>query len=181
MVFRVELAFANEPDSAYIQAFATAKNNNKNGLHLAWSIDQKQWHTIGDKYTHAINAIQAKYPEITVIGTTGPSFEGSDYQEGWDFATKLSVPVVDEHYYQSPVWFIHNQDYYDKYDRSKAKVYPGEYAAHLPGRPRNLETALAEALYLTAVERNGDVVSMTSYAPLLAKEGHTQWNPNLNE
>ena len=55
----------------------------------------------------------------------------------------------------------------------------GEYAAHLPGRPSNIETALSEALYLTAVERNADVVTMTSYAPLLAKEGHTQWSPDL--
>ncbi len=73
----------------------------------------------------------------------------------------------------------HNQDYYDRYDRTKSKVYLGEYAAHLPGRPNNIETALAEALYLTSVERNADVVEMTSYAPLLAKEGHTQWNPDL--
>ncbi|HKO78874.1 MAG TPA: alpha-L-arabinofuranosidase C-terminal domain-containing protein, partial [Chitinophagaceae bacterium] len=87
--------------------------------------------------------------------------------------------MVDEHYYQSPGWFIHNQEYYDRYDRSKSKVYLGEYAAHLPGRPNNLETALAEALYLTALERNGDVVHMTSYAPLLAKEDHTQWSPDL--
>ena len=73
-----------------------------------------------------------------------------------------------------------NQDYYDRYDRTKPKVYLGEYAAHLPGRPNNIETALAEALYLTSVERNGDIVSMTSYAPLLAKEGHTQWNPDFS-
>lgn len=74
---------------------------------------------------------------------------------------------------------IYNADFYDKYDRNKPKVYLGEYAAHLPGRPNNLETALAEALHLCNVERNGDVVMMTSYAPLLAKEGHTQWNPDL--
>ena len=49
----------------------------------------------------------------------------------------------------------------------------------MPGRPTNIETALSEALYLTAVERNGDMVLMTSYAPLLAKEGYTQWNPDL--
>jgi len=55
----------------------------------------------------------------------------------------------------------------------------GEYAAHLPGRPNNIETALSEALYLISVERNADVVSMTSYAPLLAKEGFTQWTPDL--
>jgi alpha-L-arabinofuranosidase len=132
-----------------------------------------------ERFTMIFNAVKEKHPEITVIGTVGPSFEGTDYVEGWKIATKLGVPMVDEHYYQSPGWFIHNQDYYDKYDRSKAKVYLGEYAAHLPGRVTNIETALSEALYLTACERNGDVASMTSYAPLLAKEGHTQWNPDL--
>ena len=132
-----------------------------------------------ERFTILFNAVKEKHPEITVIGTVGPSFEGTDYEEGWKIATRLGVPIVDEHYYQTPGWFIHNQEYYDKYDRSKSKVYLGEYAAHLPGRPNNLETALAEALYLTSVERNGDVVSMSSYAPLLAKEGHTQWNPDL--
>jgi len=132
-----------------------------------------------ERFTMIFNALKKKHPEITVIGTAGPFYEGTDYEEGWEIATKLKVPMIDEHYYQSPGWFIHNQDFYDKYDRTKSKVYLGEYAAHLPGRPTNLETALSEALYLTALERNGDIVSMTSYAPLLAKEGNTQWNPNL--
>lgn len=131
------------------------------------------------RFTMIYQAVKAKYPSITVIGTVGPFYEGTDYEEGWQLAGKLNLPMVDEHYYVSPGWLIHNQDYYDKYDRSKSKVYLGEYAAHLPGRPNNLETALAEALYLTALERNGDVVAMSSYAPLLAKEGHTQWNPDL--
>lgn len=132
-----------------------------------------------ERFTMIYKAIKEKHPEITVIGTVGPAFEGTDYEQGWGIASKLNVPIVDEHYYQSPGWFIHNQEYYDRYDRSKSKVYLGEYAAHLPGRPNNLETALAEALYLTTLERNGDVVHMTSYAPLLAKEGHTQWSPDL--
>ncbi|MGK9124477.1 alpha-L-arabinofuranosidase [Olivibacter sp. SA151] len=132
-----------------------------------------------ERFTMIFNRVREKHPEITVIGTVGPSFEGTDYTEGWLIANKLQVPMVDEHYYQSPGWFIHNQAYYDKYDRSKAKVYLGEYAAHLPGRPSNLETALAEAIHLTSLERNGDVVSMASYAPLLAKEDHTQWKPDL--
>lgn len=132
-----------------------------------------------ERFTMIFNAIKEKYPEITVIGTVGPFYEGTDYDEGWALASKLNIPMVDEHYYVAPGWLIHNQDYYDRYDRNKSKVYLGEYAAHLPGRPNNIETALAEALYLTSVERNGDVVSMTSYAPLLAKENHTQWNPDL--
>ncbi len=132
-----------------------------------------------ERFTMIFNAVKEKYPEVTVIGTVGPFYEGSDYEEGWKFASKIGIPMVDEHYYNTPGWFINNQDFYDRYDRNKAKVYLGEYAAHLPGRPNNIETALAEALYLTSVERNADVVTMTSYAPLLAKEGHTQWNPDL--
>ncbi|HWV73616.1 MAG TPA: alpha-L-arabinofuranosidase C-terminal domain-containing protein [Pseudosphingobacterium sp.] len=133
-----------------------------------------------ERFTMIYNAIKKAYPDIIVIGTAGAFYKGStDYVEGWDVVNKLDVPMIDEHYYQSPGWFIHNQDYYDSYSRSKAKVYLGEYAAHLPGRPSNLETALAEALHLVNLERNGDVVSMASYAPLLAKEGHTQWSPDL--
>lgn len=132
-----------------------------------------------ERFTMIFNAIKEKHPEIIVIGTTGPASEGTDYEEGWELATKLNVPMVDEHYYQAPGWFIHNQEYYDKYDRTKSKVYLGEYASHIPGRGTNMETALSEALYMTALERNGDVVSMTSYAPLLAKEKHTQWSPDL--
>ncbi|ACU63160.1 alpha-L-arabinofuranosidase C-terminal domain-containing protein [Chitinophaga pinensis] len=132
-----------------------------------------------ERFTMIYKAMQAKHPEITVIGTVGPFYEGTDYEEGWALAEKLKVPMVDEHYYETSGWFINNQDFYDKYDRSRSKVYLGEYAAHLPGAKVNLETALSEAIYLTGVERNGDIVSMTSYAPLLAKEGHTQWNPDL--
>ena len=132
-----------------------------------------------ERFTMIYNAVREKYPEVTVIGTVGPFYEGSDYDAGWKLADKLDIPMVDEHYYVSPGWLIYNQDYYDRYDRNKSKVYLGEYAAHLPGRPNNIETALAEALYLTAVERNADVVTMTSYAPLLAKEHHTQWNPDM--
>lgn len=132
-----------------------------------------------ERFTMIYEAIREKYPEITVIGTTGPFSEGTDYEEGWALADRLKLPMVDEHNYNTPGWFIYNQDYYDHYDRNKSKVYLGEYAAHAPGRPSNIETALAAALFLTSVERNGDVVSMTSYAPLLAKEGHTQWRPDL--
>ncbi len=125
------------------------------------------------------DALRKAHPEITVIGTVGPFYEGSDYEEGWRFAGQEGVEMVDEHYYVEPGWLIHNQDYYDQYDRKGPKVYLGEYAAHLPGRPNNIETALAEALYMLSAERNGDVVAMTSYAPLLAKMGHRQWNPDL--
>ncbi|MCH5224254.1 MAG: carbohydrate binding domain-containing protein [Muribaculaceae bacterium] len=125
------------------------------------------------------DAIKRIYPEITIIGTTGPFYEGADYVEGWNFARKRNVDMVDEHYYVEPAWLIYNQNFYDNYDREGPKVYLGEWAAHLPDRSSTIETALAEALYITALERNGDVVRMSSYAPLLAKKGHTQWRPDL--
>lgn len=131
------------------------------------------------RFRMIFEAVRERYPEITVVGTAGPFHEGSDYERGWDFARELGVPVVDEHYYVSPGWLIYNRDYYDSYRREGPKVYLGEYAAHLPGRPNNIETALSCALYLTDVERNADVVAMTSYAPLLAREGHTQWRPDM--
>lgn len=132
-----------------------------------------------ERFELIYNAVREKHPEITVIGTVGPFSEGSDYREGWKFATELNLPMVDEHYYQPPGWFLNNQDFYDRYDRNKSKVYLGEYATHIPGRRLNMETALFDALHLINVERNADVVTMTSYAPLLGKHGFTQWNPDL--
>lgn len=125
------------------------------------------------------NAVREKYPEIKVVGTVGPFYEGTDYDEGWRLARELDIPLVDEHYYVSPGWLVNNRNFYDSYKRDATKVYLGEWASHMNGRPSNIETALSEALYLTDLERNGDVVEMTSYAPLLAKEKHTQWRPDL--
>jgi alpha-L-arabinofuranosidase len=87
--------------------------------------------------------------------------------------------MVDEHYYVKPAWFWENLTRYDAYDRSRSAVYLGEYAAHEPDRRNTLRSALAEAAYLTALERNGDIVRLTSYAPLLCKQGHRHWAPDL--
>lgn len=133
-----------------------------------------------ERFLLIYKAVKEKYPDMKVVGTVGPFYEGSDYEEGWQLAEAEGIDLVDEHYYNTPGWFIYNQDFYDRYPRDrKTQVYLGEYASHVPGRANNIETALSEALYLMAVERNGDVVAMTSYAPLLAKEHHTQWNPDL--
>ncbi|MCM1451316.1 MAG: hypothetical protein NC102_03590 [Clostridium sp.] len=132
-----------------------------------------------ERFKYIYDAVKKAHPEIEVVGTVGPFYEGTDYEEGWRLARELDIPYVDEHYYVNPAWLIYNQDYYDNYDRKGTKVYLGEWASHVPGRKSNMETALTEALYLTSVERNADVVAMTSYAPLLAKEGHTQWRPDL--
>lgn len=125
------------------------------------------------------DAVKAKHPEITVIGTVGPSPRGEDYDAGWKFVNEQHVDMVDEHYYEKPEWFLENLKRYDTYDRTKSQVYLGEYAAHEKDRANTLRTALAEAAYLTSLEGNGDVVRLASYAPLLAKQGHTQWRPDM--
>ena len=135
--------------------------------------------TFEERYLMIIKAVKEKYPDIVVCGTSGPWSDGSDYEAGWRLAKDHDIDMIDEHYYQTPGWFIHHQDYYDQYDRNGSKVYLGEYAAHAPGRPNDIETALCEAMHICGMERNGDIVEMSSYAPLLAKEGHTQWNPDM--
>lgn len=131
------------------------------------------------RFRQIFEAVTKAHPEITVVGTVGPFYEGTDYDEGWRIADELNIPIVDEHYYVSPGWLINNRGYYDNYRRGATKVYLGEYASHVPGRKNNMETALSVALYLTDVERNSDVVEMTSFAPLLAKKDHTQWRPDM--
>lgn len=131
------------------------------------------------RYLMICKALKEKYPEIEVVGTVGPfHYPSSDYIEGWKIAkeNKNFIDAVDEHYYEKPGWFINHQDYYDNYDRKAPKVYLGEYAAN---GNNELDRALAEGIHLCNVERNGDVVEMTSYAPLLCKNGYHNWNPDM--
>ena len=128
-----------------------------------------------ERFAFLNRGIKAKYPDIQVVGTVGPFFEGSDYEFGWKLARQENVDIVDEHYYVDPGWYIHNQNFYDRYDRNGTKVYLGEWAS----RNNKWENALVEALHLTNLERNADVVVMSSYAPLFCKDGHSNWNPDL--
>lgn len=131
------------------------------------------------RYLMICKAVKQKYPQIEVVGTVGPfHFPSSDYIEGWKIAreNKRWIAAVDEHYYEQPGWFLNHQDYYDHYDRKAPKVYLGEYAS----RGANaVDNALAEGIHLCNVERNGDVVEMTSYAPLLCKDGYSNWQPDM--
>ncbi|MEI7504170.1 MAG: alpha-L-arabinofuranosidase C-terminal domain-containing protein, partial [Paludibacter sp.] len=127
------------------------------------------------RFKQIYDVVKVKHPEITVIGTVGPAPDGEDFELGWKFAREENVPMVDEHYYMKPEWFVANQKRYDNYNRSESKVYLGEYAS----QGNSLHNAISEAAFMTSLERNGDVVRLTSYAPLLAKAGHTQWNPDM--
>ncbi len=127
------------------------------------------------RFKMIFDAVKAKHPEITVVGTVGPAPDGEDFTKGWKIADDQKVPVVDEHYYTSPEWFISNQHRYDSYKRKASEVYLGEYASW----GNKMRNAIAEAAYMTSLERNGDVVRMASYAPLLAKKNFTQWKIDM--
>ena len=130
-----------------------------------------------ERFKYMYERIVKAHPEIVIVGTAGPgSHPGNpDLENGWKLADELGMPIIDEHYYEPNRYFLNSRQY-DKYPRDrKTKVYLGEYAA----KDKKLIDALAEGLYLLHVERNGDIVCMTSYAPLFARKGATNWNPDL--
>ncbi|MBT2439172.1 carbohydrate binding domain-containing protein [Streptomyces sp. ISL-36] len=127
------------------------------------------------RFTEFRKAIEAKHPEITVVGNSGPDDTGRTFDRLWQLNRAAGVELVDEHYYNSPQWFLQNNARYDSYDRNGPKVFLGEYAS-LDNRFSN---ALAEAAYMTGLERNADVVKLASYAPLLASTHSSQWRPDM--
>ena len=130
-----------------------------------------------ERFKYIYNKVMAKFPDIVIVGTAGPGSHpgNADLENGWRIATDLGMPIIDEHYYEPNAYFLSSRQYnYYPRDR-KTKVYLGEYAA----KDKKLIDALAEGLYLLHVEQNGDIVAMTSYAPLFAKKTNTNWNPDL--
>lgn len=156
-------------------------------------VGNEQWQTqkvdFFERYQVFEKAIHEKYPGMKLIGSAGPDVLTGRYEKAWDFYRKEAKKnpdfcyAVDEHYYVKPEWFYEHMDFYDDYSRD-VKVFSGEYAAHpLNGMNRpdanTLAGALAEAAFLTGVERNADVVVLASYAPLFARLGYAQWSPDM--
>lgn len=159
-------------------------------------IGNEQWQTekvdFFGRYERFEKAIHEKYPEMRLIGSAGPDVQTERHRMAWDWIHQKAesspkfVYAVDEHYYVKPQWMYENVHFYDNYPRT-AKVFAGEYAAHIPNKggrfnapeSNSFEAALAEAAFLTGVERNADVVVMASYAPLMARLGYAQWSPDL--
>jgi len=161
-VWGAKRAAAGHPESFHLQ-------------YLGIGNEDKQTGVFRERFKMIYDAVKSKHPEITIIGTVGPRPNDDDYRQGWKFANELGIAMVDEHYYESPEWFLNNLNRYDSYDRTKSKVYVGEYAS----RDNNLFNALAEAAYMTALERNGDIVHFSSYAPLLCNTRHVNWKPDM--
>jgi len=120
-------------------------------------------------------AIEARYPDVSVVSNSGPDDTGGTFDRLWELNRSTNVDMVDEHYYNSPTWFLQNNARYDTYDRNGPEVFLGEYAS----QDAKLLNSLAEAAYMTGLERNADIVKMASYAPLLANIDNVQWRPDL--
>lgn len=140
-------------------------------------IGNEQWGTeYYKRFEEFQKVINEKYPDIVLISAAGPIAEGGIYNDAWNWVNeKAKNTIVDEHYYMEPEWFLANTDRYNNFDRKGAKVFIGEYAS----KSNNLKSAIAEAAYFTGIEKNSDVIKMTSYAPLLAKYDDYQWAPNM--
>lgn len=156
-------------------------------------IGNEQWEKNGNQWFERYEAFEKEihkvYPDMKLVGTSGPGVQDNDYNNAWSWIRENVaenpdfVSVVDEHYYRTPDWFYENIDFYDSYPRD-VKVFAGEYASRRRNQPNDpeantWEAALSEAAYMTMVERNADVVYMASYAPLFARLGYTQWSPDM--
>ncbi len=144
-------------------------------------IGNEQW---GPEYPERlapfITAIRKAYPDMKIIGSSGPSSEGKDFDYLWPEMKKLKVDLVDEHFYRPESWFLAQGARYDNYDRKGPKVFAGEYACHGKGKKYNhFNAALLEAAFMTGLERNADIVHMATYAPLFAHVEGWQWRPDM--
>jgi alpha-N-arabinofuranosidase len=137
-----------------------------------------------ERYQQFARVLKKKHPEITLVSDSGPSPNDDRFSFLWSKLRELNADIVDEHYYMAPGWFLANSGRYDNYPRTGPKVFAGEYAAQSvgiasPNNKNNWECALAEAAFVTGLERNADVVRMASYAPLFAHVDAWQWTPDL--
>ena len=147
-----------------------------------WDYDEKHG-GFGPVFTERLkkfsDALRAKYPNLKLIGTTGPNSEGWDFDLLQPRMKELKVDLYDEHYYRDEQWFLSHGLRYDSYDRKGPKVFAGEYACHGRGKKWNhYEAAILEAAHMTGFERNADIVHMTTPAPLFAHVEGWQWRPD---
>lgn len=144
-------------------------------------IGNEQW---GPEYPERlapfINAIRKAYPEIKIIGSSGPDSEGKQFDYLWPEMKRLKADLVDEHFYRPESWFLAQGNRYDNYERKGPKVFAGEYACHGKGKKWNhFNASLLEAAFMTNIERNADIVHMATYAPLFAHVEGWQWRPDM--
>ena len=175
------IEFANgSPDSEWGKVRAEMGHAEPFNLKFI-AIGNEQW---GEEYVVRlkpfVEAIRKQYPEMMIIGGSGPGSEGEQFEYLWPEMKKLKVDLVDEHFYRPESWFLSEGARYDNYDRKGPKVFAGEYACHGKGKKWNhFYTSLLEAAFMTGMERNADIVHMATYAPLFAHVEGWQWRPDM--
>ncbi len=143
-------------------------------------IGNEQWDEYYFKRVKIVgDAVRKAHPEIKIIGTSGPNSEGGEFDRGWKAMKEQKADLVDEHFYRPISWFKNEWNRYDQYDRKGPKVFAGEYACHDRGKKWNHAGAsIYEAAFMTGLERNADIVTMATYAPLFAHVDGWQWRPD---
>ena len=144
-------------------------------------IGNEQWDALyPERLEPFIKAIRKAYPNIKIVGSSGPNSEGDQFDYLWPEMKRLGADLVDEHFYRPYEWFLSQGTRYDNYDRKGPKVFAGEYACHATGKKWNhYYASLLEAAFMTDLERNADIVHMATYAPLFAHVEGWQWRPDL--
>ena len=149
-------------------------------------VGNEQWDKVYfERYEIIHQAVKKVYPDIRLVAGAGWTSSGEEYDNAhaWMRSTSTKPDYSDEHFYKRTSWYYENIDRYQDYDPALPKVFVGEYAAHAEqdkGEIHNsLRTAIAEAAFLTGVERTARNVSMTCYAPLLGRIGANQWLPDM--
>ncbi len=144
-------------------------------------IGNEQWDALyPERLEPFIKAIRKAYPDIKIVGSSGPNSEGDQFDYLWPEMKRLGADLVDEHFYRPYEWFLSQGTRYDNYDRKGPKVFAGEYACHATGKKWNhYYASLLEAAFMTGLERNADIVHMATYAPLFAHVEGWQWRPDL--
>ena len=179
------IEFANGPVTSEWGAKRAAMGHPKPFNMKLLGIGNEQWGPqYLERYPLFAKVIKEKHPEIQLISSAGPSPGDDRFHFLEPKLRELRADIVDEHCYGNPIWFLANAHRYDHYDRNGPKIFMGEYAAQSvaivsPDNKNNLDCALAEAAYMTGLERNADVVRMASYAPLFGHIDAWQWTPNL--
>lgn len=126
------------------------------------------------RYNLFYDAIHAKYPDIIILASMGI---GDVNRHTLD--SMKHVQRVDEHAYKDAYWSMRNFDHFDKYKRGDWDMYVGEYATNAGVGIGNMQAAVSDAIYVLSMEKNADLVKMSSYAPLLVNEHDVDWPVNL--
>lgn len=145
------------------------------GLHYLAIGNEEVGEGFTERYPYFHKAIREKYPDIKLIGSASPFAAGGEYERGWASARECGCDLIDEHYYMNTDWMIANVDRYDNFLSSDPKVFLGEYASW----GNQWENGLAEAAFMTGLEKNVHAVGLACYAPMFANVDYVNWRPDM--